>query len=228
MEIEHWFWCVCGQIFQANTPHLHHRSEPNDDLPESIATHTLQESRRVCESIACCNRCDNSTHLRFIGNRPDSIVAIANTPEPIAGGEQCPLTLALSPIAARQGREDEIRVVDAVSPVAFATCMGSAGPPGLKIADGTPWFNSRRAWTRNLQRRFRTGGTPVPRRRKPSASGVWDLQPFGEAVDLQNSLREARHLRLPAEIGVWPPGATCQSNSPQRKGSVSSSRERLI
>jgi len=95
--------------------------------------------------------------------------------------------------------------------------MGSAGPPGLKIADGTPWFNSRRAWTRNLQRRFRTGGTPVPRRRKPSASSVWDLQPFGEAVDLQNSLREARHLRLPAEIGVWPPGATCQSNLPPTK-----------
>jgi hypothetical protein len=60
-------------------------------------------------------------------------------------------------------------------------------------------------------------GSPSHEKRKPSASSVWDLQPFGEAVDLQNSLREARHLRLPAEIGVLPPGATCQSNPPPPK-----------
>ena len=33
-----------------------------------------------------------------------------------------------------------------------------AGPPGLKSAGETPWFNSRNAWKLNLQGRLRTGG----------------------------------------------------------------------
>jgi hypothetical protein len=30
-----------------------------------------------------------------------------------------------------------------------ATGNGNVGPPGLKSAGGTPWFNSRRAWKKS-------------------------------------------------------------------------------
>jgi hypothetical protein len=44
---------------------------------------------------------DGSTRSRVINHRHDSIVAIANTPEPNAEWEPCPLSLALPPLGFR-------------------------------------------------------------------------------------------------------------------------------
>jgi hypothetical protein len=72
----------------------------------------------------------------------------------------------LSPIATRRGRgARERRMFGQIETGGSRRRHFDAGPPGLKSAGGTPWFNARKAWTKNLQRRFHTGGTPVPRRR---------------------------------------------------------------
>jgi hypothetical protein len=55
---------------------------PLDDSREPTATHTLQESRRVCESIAWLVGRSDFARGRVMKHRDDSIVAIANTPEP--------------------------------------------------------------------------------------------------------------------------------------------------
>jgi hypothetical protein len=82
--IKVWFWCVCGQIFRANTAHLDHRSATHDDLPAPTATHTLQESRRVCEPITRRAGLGDFTRRLVINHRHDCIIAFANTPEPNA------------------------------------------------------------------------------------------------------------------------------------------------
>jgi len=78
-------------------------------------------------------------------------------------GEQSPLSLALSPIAARRGRGNEGWVKRHGESGGSATGNGNVGPPGLKSAGGTPWFNSR-SHGQKTPTRLRTGGMPVPRR----------------------------------------------------------------
>ena len=61
--------CLSGQL-------------PHDDSPAPTATHTLQESRRVCDSIAWLAGRGDFARRWFIKHRHESIVAIGNTPEP--------------------------------------------------------------------------------------------------------------------------------------------------
>jgi hypothetical protein len=56
---------------------------PHDDSPAPTATHTLQKFRRVCEPIAWLVGRDDFTRGPVMKHRHDSIVAIANTREPV-------------------------------------------------------------------------------------------------------------------------------------------------
>ena len=84
---------------------------PQDDLPALTATHTLQESRRVCDSIAWLAGRGDFTRLRVIKHRHESIVAIGNTPEPNAEGRTKP-PLPTSPPSLRDGGEGKKEEVD--------------------------------------------------------------------------------------------------------------------
>jgi hypothetical protein len=65
---------------------------PHDDSREPTATHTLQESRRVCEPIAWRDGRGDFARRRVIKCRHRAIIAIANTPEPsVEGGTKPPL-----------------------------------------------------------------------------------------------------------------------------------------
>jgi hypothetical protein len=64
----------------------------------------------------------------------------------------------LSPIAARQGREDEGWVKRQCESGGSATGHGNVGPPGLKRPIATHEFKQNREPSR-----LHTGGTPVPR-----------------------------------------------------------------
>jgi hypothetical protein len=61
--------CLSGQL-------------PHDDSPAPTATHTLQESHRVCDSIAWLAGRGDFARGSVMKHRHDSIVAIGNTPEP--------------------------------------------------------------------------------------------------------------------------------------------------
>ena len=85
--------CLSGQL-------------PQDNLPTLTATHTLQESRRVCDSIAWLAVRYDITRRWVMSHRHDSIVAIANTPEPIAEERTQP-PLPTSPPSLRDGGEEQ-------------------------------------------------------------------------------------------------------------------------
>ena len=121
--------CLSGQL-------------PHDDSPIPTATHTLQESRRVCDSIAWLAGRGDFARGSVMKHRHDSIVAIGNTPEPIVGETTKPPLPALSPIAARRGRgARERRMFGQIETGGSRHRHSDAGPPGLKIAGGTPWLH---------------------------------------------------------------------------------------
>jgi hypothetical protein len=145
---------------------------PHDDLPAPTATHTLQESRRVCDSIAWLAVRGDFTRGSVMKHRHDSIVAIGNTPKPNAEGRTQPPLPTSPPIATRRGRgARKRRLIDLIETGGSRHRHFDAGPLGLKSAGGTPWLNSRNAWTKSPQRRLHTAGTPVLRGQVLGQSG---------------------------------------------------------
>lgn len=122
---------------------------PHGNSPAPTATHTLQESRRVCDSIAWLAGRGDFARGSVMKHRHDSIVAIGNTPEPNPEGKTQP-PLPTSPPSLRVGGEEQEnrRLIGLIETGGSRHRHFDAGPPGLKIAGGTPWFNSRSAWTK--------------------------------------------------------------------------------
>ncbi len=118
--------CISGQL-------------PHDDSTAPTATHTLQESCRVCESIAWLAGRGDFARGSAMKRRHDSIVAIGNTPEPNADGRTKP-PLPTSPPSLRVGGEEQEkrRLIGLMETGGSRHRHFDAGPPGLKIASGTP------------------------------------------------------------------------------------------
>ena len=120
----------------------------------------------MCDSIAWLAGRGDFARGSVMKHHHDSIVAIGNTPKPNVEETTKPLLPTSPQIATRRGRgARNRRLIVLIETGGSRHRHFDAGPPGLKSAGGTPWFNSRRAWRRNLQRRLHTGRTPVPRSR---------------------------------------------------------------